>query len=46
MNLIYNVCKRTIQRGDVPADMADRLKLFYEKNKLTVAQYNELMGML
>lgn len=46
MNLIYNVCKRTIQRGDAPADMADRLKLFYEKDKLTMSQYSELMKLL
>lgn len=45
-NLIYNVCKRTIQRGNAPVDMAERLKVFYNKNKLTAAQYNELYDLL
>lgn len=45
MNIIYNVCRRTIL-NDAPADMADRLELFYKKGKLTTAQYNELLEML
>lgn len=46
MNIIYNVCKKTILGGNAPADMAERIRMFYEKNKLTAAQYNELYDLL
>ena len=45
-DLIYRVCKRTIERGGYPADMATRLDVFYAGGKLTTAQYDELTDML
>lgn len=45
-DLIYRVCKRTIERGDYPADMQDRLDVFYAAGKLTTVQYDELTTML
>lgn len=45
-DLIYRVCKRTIERGGYPADMATRLDVFYAAGKLTAAQYDELSGLL
>ena len=34
-DLIYRVCKRTINRGGYPADMATRLDVFYASGALT-----------
>ena len=45
-DLIYRVCKRTIQRGGYPTDMADRLDVFYAAGKLTTEQYDELSAMM
>lgn len=45
-DLIYRVCKRTIQRGGYPTDMQDRLDVFYASDKLTTEQYDELSGLL
>ena len=45
-DLIYRVCKRTIQRGNYPADMATRLDVFYAGGKLTTEQYDELAELL
>ena len=42
-NIIYNVCKRSLSRGEYPLDMELRLKAFLEANLLTEEQYNELM---
>lgn len=41
-DLIYRVCRRTIERGSYPADMATRLDVFYAAGKLTTEQYDEL----
>ena len=45
-DLIYRVCKRTIDRGGYPADMATRLDVFHAGGKLTTAQYDELTTLL
>lgn len=45
-DLIYRVCKRTIERGNYPDDMQTRLDVFYAAGKLTSAQYDELVNML
>lgn len=45
-DLIYRVCKRTIERGGYPSDMAIRIDVFYAAGKLTTEQYNELIGLL
>ncbi len=45
-DLIYRVCKRTIQRGNYPNDMQMRLDVFYAASKLTTEQYDELCGMI
>lgn len=45
-DLIYRVCKRTIERGNYPADMQTRLDVFYAAGKLTTEQYDELTLMI
>lgn len=45
-DLIYRVCKRTIERGGYPEDMATRLDVFYAAGKLTTAQYDELTALV
>lgn len=45
-DLIYRVCKRTIERGGYPGDMQDRLDVFYASGKLTTVQYDELTTLL
>ena len=45
-DLIYRVCKRTINRGGYPADMATRLDVFYASGALTTAQYDELTALV
>lgn len=45
-DLIYKVCKRTIERGNYPDDMQTRLDVFYAAGKLTTEQYDELVNML
>lgn len=44
--LIYRVCKRTIQRGNYPTDMAIRLEVFYASGSITTNEYDELSAML
>lgn len=45
-DLLYRVCRRTVERGNYPADMAARLAVFYEAGRLTAAQYGELTALL
>lgn len=45
-DLIYRVCKRTIERGNYPDDMQIRLDVFYAAGKLTSEQYDKLVNML
>ena len=43
--MLYRTLKRMIERGQT-ADMEEKLDIFYAANKLTEAQYAELIGML
>ena len=45
-NLMYKVCKRTIERGNYPEDMIVRINVFYGSGLITTDEYNELMSML
>ena len=44
--MLYQVLKRTIERGGYPEDMATRLDVFYAAGKLTTAQYDELTALV
>lgn len=46
MSLLYKVCKRTIERGNYPSDMSNRIKTFYKANLITEDEYNELIKMV
>lgn len=46
MNMMYNVCKRTIERGNYPENMVDRVKTFYDAKLISEKEYNELMEKL
>ncbi len=43
--MLYRTLKRMIERGQT-AGMEEKLDIFYAANKLTEAQYAELIGML
>ena len=43
--MLYRTLKRMIERGQT-AGMEEKLDIFYAANKLTEAQYIELIGML
>lgn len=45
-NIIYDVCKRTLLRGDAPEDMGMRLVVFFKNNLITAEQYNELFQLM
>lgn len=45
-SLLYRVCKRTIQRGNYPADMATRIDVFYAGGKISTEEYEELIGLI
>lgn len=45
INLLYRTLRRMIERGQT-AGMEEKLDIFYAANKLTEAQYTELIGML
>lgn len=45
--MLYKVLKRSIERGGyVAADMQEKLDVFYAGDRITTAQYNELVAML
>lgn len=46
MNIMYKVCKRTIERGNYPEDMKMRINVFYGAGLINTEEYNELMGMV
>lgn len=46
MSIMYKVCKRTIERGNYPADMKMRINVFYGGALITTEEYNELMAMI
>ena len=43
--MLYRTLKRMIERGQITG-MAEKLDIFYAADKLTEAQYTELVGML
>ena len=43
--MLYRTLKRMIERGQITG-MAEKLDIFYAADKLTEAQYTELIGML
>lgn len=46
MSIMYKVCKRTIERGSYPEDMAMRVNVFYGAGLISTEEYDGLMGML
>lgn len=46
MSIMFKVCKRTIERGNYPEDMAMRINVFYGGGLITTDEYNELMCIL
>lgn len=43
--MLYRTLKRMIERGQT-SGMEEKLDIFYAADKLTEAQYSELMGLL
>ena len=43
--MLYRTLKRMIERGQITG-MAEKLDIFYAADKITEAQYTELVGML
>ena len=43
--MLYRTLRRMIERGQT-AGMEEKLDIFYAANKLTEAQYNELLALL
>ena len=43
--MLYRTLKRMIERGQT-AGMEDKLDIFYAADKITEAQYNELLALL
>lgn len=43
--MIYNVCRRLIERGRIEG-LSDKLDVYFLANRLTAEEYKELMGML
>ena len=46
MNMMYKVCKRTIERGNYPEDMKLRINVFYGGGLITTEEYNLLISLL
>lgn len=46
MSLIYQVCKRIIQRGNYADDIKARLDAFVKANVISKEEYEELIAML
>lgn len=46
MSILYKVCKRTIERGGYPEDMALRVNVFYGAGLISTEEYDGLIGML
>ncbi len=45
-NLLYKVCKRTIERGGCPEDMALRVSVFYGAGLISTEEYDGLTALL
>ena len=46
MNILFKVCKRTIERGNYPEDMLMRVNVFYGAGLINTEEYNELITIL
>lgn len=46
MSIMYRVCKRTIERGNYPEDMAMRINVFYGGGLINSDEYNLLISLL
>lgn len=46
MNIMYKVCKRTIERGNYPEDMKMRINVFYGSGLISTDEYNCLISIL
>ena len=46
MNILFKVCKRTIERGNYPEDMLMRVNVFYGAGLINTEEYNQLIVML
>lgn len=46
MSIMFKVCKRTIERGNYPEDMAMRINVFYGGALISTEEYDELMDMI
>lgn len=46
MSVLFKVCKRTIERGNYPEDMAMRINVFYGAGLISTEEYNILMNMV
>lgn len=46
MSLLYRVCRRTIERGGYPADMAVRINVFYAAGLISTGEYDQLTALL
>ena len=46
MNVMFKVCKRTIERGNYPENMRNRVGTFFNANLINDEEYNILINML
>lgn len=46
MNVMFNVCKRMILRGNLPEDFAARLVAFRDAAIISEEEYNKLVEMM
>lgn len=46
MSVMYKVCKRTIERGNYPEDMAMRINVFYGAGLINSEEYNLLISLV
>lgn len=44
--MLYRVLKRCIENGDTGEAMREKLDVFYAADRITEAEYNELIAML
>ena len=46
MSVMFKVCKRTIERGNYPENMRNRVEAFFNANLINDEEYNILINML
>lgn len=44
--MMYQVCKRIIERGNYPEDIKIRIEAFYKANLISEKEYKELIALL